>query len=311
VAKFTAGVDLNIRLPNGEELIGAAGTTHRFSDALVDEFVRDVVPHIPGGITWINQDETSAIGGGASVSVAAETTFSIATSAGTAASFSRGDHTHGSPTLSAAVSVSAETTYGISSSVGTATTVYALGDHTHGSPVAISPATAVSGQTSYGAATAVGSSALYARQDHTHGTPADPVTSGAGFTVPSGTLAISATSSTMTIGSDVNLYRSAADVLATDDTFKAPKFAYGIQSGVITVSLVSQSVNTATVTFATAFPAAPQVVCTGENVTSSGLVAKIDPGSISSTGFRASVTHVANTSLTANVPVHWIAVYSD
>jgi hypothetical protein len=51
VAKFTASVDLNIRLPSGEEAIGVAGTTHRISDAIVEEFTRDIVPRIPGGVT--------------------------------------------------------------------------------------------------------------------------------------------------------------------------------------------------------------------------------------------------------------------
>lgn len=62
MAKFTASVDLNLRLPSGEEVIGTAGATHRISDPYVTEFIRDVVPLIPGGVTWITQDEASAIG---------------------------------------------------------------------------------------------------------------------------------------------------------------------------------------------------------------------------------------------------------
>src|SRR5690348_8728489 len=58
MAKFTASVPLNIRLVSGEEIVGVAGTTHRISDAIVEEFIRDVVPLIPGGVTWIAQDET-------------------------------------------------------------------------------------------------------------------------------------------------------------------------------------------------------------------------------------------------------------
>lgn len=63
MAKFTANVDLNIRLPSGEEAVGTSGTTHRISDPYVTEFIRDVVPNIPGGVTWITQDEISGAGG--------------------------------------------------------------------------------------------------------------------------------------------------------------------------------------------------------------------------------------------------------
>ena len=61
MAKFTAGVDLNLRLPGGFEAIGVAGTTHRIPDSLVEEFSRDQVPIIPGGVTWITQDDASSI----------------------------------------------------------------------------------------------------------------------------------------------------------------------------------------------------------------------------------------------------------
>ncbi len=61
MAKFTAAADLNIRLPGGFEAVGTSGTTHRIPDALVDEFIRDVVPSIPGGVVWITQDETTDI----------------------------------------------------------------------------------------------------------------------------------------------------------------------------------------------------------------------------------------------------------
>lgn len=60
MAKFTASVPLDIRLVSGEEVVGAAGTTHRISDAIVEEFIRDVVPRIKGTVTWITQDEASA-----------------------------------------------------------------------------------------------------------------------------------------------------------------------------------------------------------------------------------------------------------
>lgn len=63
MAKFTATVPLKIRLPGGFEIDGAVGATHRIPDSLYDEFVRDQVPLIPGGVTWVSQDETSAIVG--------------------------------------------------------------------------------------------------------------------------------------------------------------------------------------------------------------------------------------------------------
>ena len=62
MAKFTAAVPLNIRLPGGFEVSGAAGATHRIPDALYDEFVRDQVPQIPGGVTWVTTDEVASPG---------------------------------------------------------------------------------------------------------------------------------------------------------------------------------------------------------------------------------------------------------
>ena len=61
MAKFTAPVALNMRLPGGFEVAGAAGATHRIPDSLVEEFTRDQVPTIPGGVTWITQDEMSSV----------------------------------------------------------------------------------------------------------------------------------------------------------------------------------------------------------------------------------------------------------
>lgn len=52
-----------------------------------------------------------------------------------------------------------------------------------------------------------------------------PTQSGAGFTIPSGNLVISATSSTVTLGGDVNLYRPGADTLQTNDSFSALRSA--------------------------------------------------------------------------------------
>lgn len=51
MATFTATVPLNIRW-NGLALQGAAGDRLRIPDALYEEFRDEVVPNIPGGVTW-------------------------------------------------------------------------------------------------------------------------------------------------------------------------------------------------------------------------------------------------------------------
>ena len=74
--------------------------------------------------------------------------------------------------------VTAETGYGQASSPGVSST-YSRGDHTHGTPAAVAvpgPAGAVVVETTFGQAAAVGTSSSYARADHTHGTPAAPAT---------------------------------------------------------------------------------------------------------------------------------------
>ena len=60
MATFTAPVDLKIKW-NGLEISGATGVTHRIPDALYEEFVADVVPRIPGGVTWVTTDEIGSI----------------------------------------------------------------------------------------------------------------------------------------------------------------------------------------------------------------------------------------------------------
>lgn len=61
MAKFTATVPLSIRF-FGNEISGAAGVVHRIPDALYEEFVAQVVPSIPGGVTWAPIDEIANIG---------------------------------------------------------------------------------------------------------------------------------------------------------------------------------------------------------------------------------------------------------
>jgi len=72
--------------------------------------------------------------------------------------------------------VVSETSYGQAANAGSVTSSFSRGDHTHGTPAAINPATAVVSEISNGQSPAVGASSLYARQDHTHGTPAAIIT---------------------------------------------------------------------------------------------------------------------------------------
>jgi len=73
-------------------------------------------------------------------------------------------------------SVESETSFGISAAAGSAAT-FSRSDHTHGTPAAPSVPSAsdsVASETSWGVAASAGSSTDYSRADHTHGTPADP-----------------------------------------------------------------------------------------------------------------------------------------
>ena len=78
--------------------------------------------------------------------------------------------------LSPANTVTAETGYNQLPAAGVADT-YSRGDHTHGTPAPVAvpgPAGAVVAETTFGQSSAVGVSTAYARADHTHGTPTDP-----------------------------------------------------------------------------------------------------------------------------------------
>lgn len=119
------------------------------------------------GVDW----DAGGGGGGPALSgtVVTETAFGQASTAGVAATASRGDHTHGTPAApsvpSAAGTVVTETSYGQASSAGAAAT-FSRGDHTHGSPslTAAAPATTEG----IGQAAAVGVAATPARADHVH-----------------------------------------------------------------------------------------------------------------------------------------------
>ena len=75
-----------------------------------------------------------------SSTVVAETAFGQGSAAGSAATFSKGDHTHGTPAApsipSASSTVVSETSYGQAAAAGSAGT-FSKGDHTHGTPAAV------------------------------------------------------------------------------------------------------------------------------------------------------------------------------
>lgn len=64
VARFYANVPLNMQLRGGFEIVGPAGTIHNIPAGLYDEFLRDQVPLIPGGVIWVtNVSDASTLSG--------------------------------------------------------------------------------------------------------------------------------------------------------------------------------------------------------------------------------------------------------
>jgi hypothetical protein len=108
------------------------------------------------GTTWT---QVSGFG-----SVTTQTTYGASSGNGSANTYSRSDHTHGTPSLSNATPTSLS--IGGSSSAGTGTAP-SREDHSHAMPSFGN----VSAQTSFGSASGNGSSTSVARADHTHGTP--------------------------------------------------------------------------------------------------------------------------------------------
>lgn len=128
-------------------------------------------------------------GGTPSATVASETSFGVSAAAGSSSDYSRGDHTHGSPTNPVTAHEAAGDPHagylqesvvsglatpaivlGTSAAAGTGTTPIR-----HDATIAAFDAT-VPGTIAFGAAAAAGSVAFAARRDHTHGAPANPVT---------------------------------------------------------------------------------------------------------------------------------------
>ena len=112
--------------------------------------------YFDNGASW---DQVSAFG-----SVSAQTTYGASSGNGSAVTYSRSDHTHGTPSLSNATPTSLA--IGGSGSAGTATAP-SRDDHAHAMPSFGN----VTAQTSFGGASTNGSSTSIARADHQHGTP--------------------------------------------------------------------------------------------------------------------------------------------
>lgn len=123
--------------------------------------------------------------------VSPEFAWGIAASAGSAASYSRGDHTHGTPNIGGAPT---DNVFGVVGSAGASGTP-ARSDHRHFTPAL---ADDVTPQFSFGMSSTSGTGDLPARWDHTHGTPPAPSVPSAGNVVAEnvtfGTTAVSGSS---------------------------------------------------------------------------------------------------------------------
>lgn len=126
--------------------------------------------------------------------VTSSTSFAQAAAAGSAATYSRGDHTHGTPatpvttfsTTGSGLTALTNATGAVSiSNTGVTSIVAGTNISISGATGAVtvngpSQATSVTSETSFGAAASAGSAATYSRGDHTHGTPAAPTAASVG-----------------------------------------------------------------------------------------------------------------------------------
>ena len=113
--------------------------------------------YFSNGSAW---SQVSAFGNATST-----TSYGDTASNGSANTYSRSDHTHGTPSLTS--TAPQNQAIGDTASVGTASTP-ARADHVHGMP----SFGVVTAQTTFGASSGSGSGTSIARNDHTHGTPA-------------------------------------------------------------------------------------------------------------------------------------------
>jgi hypothetical protein len=139
--------------------------------------VLDNTAHTQGATSvWVEWfDALNPDGGGStpgpvpSDTVSDEQTFGVTKSPGSATTYSRGDHTHGTPAMPTAADVGADSA-GAAAAAQAAAATYtdAKGSNS------------ITTETTFGKVASPGTSALFSRGDHTHGTPALPTASQVG-----------------------------------------------------------------------------------------------------------------------------------
>lgn len=110
---------------------------------------------------------TGGGGGTPSSTVVSETSYGQSSSAGAASEYSRGDHTHGSPSLASSAPSTSAVGDAAANGAGTAP---AKSDHVHGREAF----GAIITETSFGQSSSNGVSTTLPRSDHSHGTPPSP-----------------------------------------------------------------------------------------------------------------------------------------
>lgn len=131
--------------------IPAAGTAGRLFFATDQQIM-----YFDTGSAWLQVSNFGA--------VTAQTTYGASSGSGSATTYSRSDHTHGTPSLTNTTPQALA--IGGAGAVGTGTAP-AREDHTHAMPSFGN----VTAETSFGGSSANGTSTSVARADHTHGTP--------------------------------------------------------------------------------------------------------------------------------------------
>lgn len=116
-------------------------------------------------LSQLGNAPSSGGGGTPSGTVVAGTSFGQGTAVGVLTTYSRGDHSHGTPSLATAGTTTSAV--GDAAAVGSGSTA-AKNDHTHGREAF----GAVAAQTAYGASSANGTALTVAHSDHVHGTVA-------------------------------------------------------------------------------------------------------------------------------------------
>jgi hypothetical protein len=129
----------------------AAGTAGRLFFATDQQIM-----YFDTGSAWLQVSDFGA--------VTAQTTYGATSGSGSATTYSRSDHTHGTPSLTNTTPQALA--IGGAGAVGTGTSP-AREDHTHAMPSFGN----VTAETTFGGSSANGSSTSLARADHTHGTP--------------------------------------------------------------------------------------------------------------------------------------------